>query len=112
MVPNHPDPAGSQPPPSEPRNGIRSRIEQASTPWVTRMSRLPAILPFLVMMVVLLTGVFVGGVIGACLLALPIAFLGWLLYLTWPHLRTAERLLRLAVLLLVLGIAVTQIIPR
>ncbi len=112
MVSNRPDSAGSQPPPSEPRNGIRSRIEQLSTPLVTRMSHLPAILPFLVMMAVLLTGVFLGGVLGACLLVLPIVFLGWLLYLTWPHLRTAERLLRLAVLLLVLGIAVTQIIPR
>lgn len=79
---------------------------------MTRVSRLPAVLPFLVMMALLLAGIFVGGILGALLLALPIAFLSWLLYLTWPHLRTPERLLRAAVLLLLVGIAVTQIVPR
>ncbi len=92
--------------------GMRGTIERASTPVLTAMARMPAPLPFLLMFVMLLTGAFLGGVIGAALLLIPIAFLGWLLYLTWPHLRPPERLLRLAVLLLVIGIATTQIIPR
>ncbi|MGC1209050.1 MAG: DUF6703 family protein [Ornithinimicrobium sp.] len=93
-------------------HGIRGTIERASTPLLTAMARMPALVPFLIMLAVLLTGAFVGGVIGAVLLLIPIGFLGWLLYLTWPHLRQPERLLRLAVLLLVVGIATTQIIPR
>lgn len=64
------------------------------------------------MLALMLTGIFVGGPIGAVLLLLPIAFLGWLLYLTWPHLRRPERVMRGAVLLLVVAIAVTQVIPR
>ncbi len=93
-------------------SGIRGKVESASTPLLTAMARMPALVPFLIMFAVLLTGAFLGGVIGAILLLIPIAFLGWLLYLTWPHLRQPERLLRLAVLLLVIGIATTQIIPR
>ncbi|MGB5951382.1 MAG: DUF6703 family protein [Ornithinimicrobium sp.] len=109
---SRPDPADSQPHPAEGRNGIRTKIEQASTPAVAQLSRMPALLPFVIMVVVLLSGVFIGGLIGAILLVLPLLFLTWLLYLTWPHLPTPERLLRLALLLLVLGIAVTQIVPR
>ena len=37
---------------------------------------------------------------------------GWFLYLTWPRLGTSERLMRIAVLLLVLLLPLTQLIPR
>jgi len=91
---------------------MRARIEQASTPAVTALSRVPAFLPFLVMLALMLAGIFVGGTLGTVLLAVPLLFLSWLLFLTWPHLGLAERVMRGAVLLLVVGIAVTQIIPR
>ena len=91
---------------------MRARIEQASTPAVTALSRVPAFLPFLVMLALMLAGIFVGGTLGTVLLAVPLLFLSWLLFLTWPHLSLAERVMRCAVLLLVVGIAVTQIIPR
>ncbi len=106
----NPSPTGSDQPAQ--RAGIRPRIERASTPALTKLAALPTVLPFLIMFAVLLVGVFLGGLIGGLLLLIPILFLSWLLYLTWPHLRRSERLLRVAVLLLVLGIAVTQIIPR
>lgn len=91
---------------------MRARIEKVSTPAVTALSRVPAFVPFLVMLALMLTGIFVGGVFGTVLLAVPLLFLSWLLFLTWPHLSLSERVMRCAVLLLVVGIAVTQIIPR
>ena len=60
----------------------------------------------------MLTGAFLGGVVGGLLLAVPITFLAWLLYLTWPHLRRPERMMRVSVLLLVVAIAVTSVTPR
>ncbi len=107
-----PEPSATGPDRKASGTGLRARIEQASTPLLTAMAKMPPLLPFLLMFAVLLAGAFVGGVVGAVMLLVPIAFLGWLLYLTWPHLRPPERLLRLAVLLLVIGIATTQIIPR
>ncbi|MGB3258787.1 MAG: DUF6703 family protein [Ornithinimicrobium sp.] len=106
------EPSAPGPDPGASGAGPRARIERASTPLLTAMAKMPPLLPFIVMFAVLLVGAFVGGPIGAVMLLVPIAFLGWLLYLTWPHLRPPERLLRLAVLLLVIGIATTQIIPR
>lgn len=106
------DPVASGPDHGSGRVGIRGRVERASAPSLTFLSRLPALLPFLVMLVLMLSGIFVGGPVGGVLLLLPIAFLGWLLYLTWPHLSRPERMMRSAVLLLVVAIAVTQVIPR
>jgi len=110
-------PAASSPPPDPTgpgasADGVRGRIERASTPWLVRLASLPALLPFVVVGVLMLTGAFVGGVVGGMLLLVPIAFLGWLLYLTWPHLRRPERAMRASVLLLVVAIAVTSVVPR
>ncbi len=69
-------------------------------------------LPFLVVLGVMLTGAFLGGWLGALLLAVPLAFLCWLLYLTWPRLSPPERAMRVAVLSLVVALVVTQVLPR
>jgi hypothetical protein len=91
---------------------MRARIERASTPVLMKLAALPALVPFVVVGALMLTGAFLGGVGGGVLLAVPIAFLTWLLYLTWPHLRRPERMMRCAVLLLVVAIAVTSVVPR
>lgn len=91
---------------------MRYRIERSSAPALMALSRLPVLVPFLVMLALMLTGAFVGGPLGGALLLLPVAFLLWLLFLTWPHLRRPERVMRGAVLLLVVAIAVTQLVPR
>ncbi len=72
---------------------------------------MPVWLPFVVVFALILAGSFLGGWLGALLLLLPVLFLSWLLYLTWPRLRTPERAMRLAVLALVVAIAVTQAVP-
>jgi len=111
-VPASPKSSATSPDQGPKPGGIRARIENASTPAVTALARVPAAVPFLVMLALMLTGIFVDGVFGTVLLGVPLVFLGWLLFLTWPHLSLSERVMRSAVLLLVVGIAVTQIIPR
>jgi len=102
-----PRPAGSAPP-----GGIRARIERASSGPLTALGSLPVWVPFLVVLVLMLTGAFVGGWVGAALLIVPVLFVCWLLYLGWPRLGSAERVMRLAVLAVVVAIAATQVIPR
>lgn len=92
--------------------GLRSHIERASTPLLVKLASLPALLPFVVVGALMLTGAFLGGVVGGIVLLVPIAFLSWLLYLTWPHLKRPERMMRTSVLLLVVAIAVTSVVPR
>jgi hypothetical protein len=111
-VPSAPDPSPGQPASGGPADGMRPRIERASTPALRRLAALPALVPFLVVGALMLTGAFLGGVVGGLLLAVPITFLSWLLYLTWPHLRRPERMMRVSVLLLVVAIAVTSVTPR
>lgn len=79
---------------------------------LVKLAALPALVPFVVVAALMLTGAFVGGVVGGLLLLVPITFLSWLLYLTWPHLKRPEKMMRAAVLLLVIAIAITAIVPR
>lgn len=81
-------------------------------PALRRLAGLPAWLPFLTMLVLILLGSFLGGPVGAAAVAIAALLIGWLLYLSWPHLAGMERLMRLAVLLLVLAIAITRLLPQ
>jgi hypothetical protein len=65
--------------------------------------------PFLVMLALIVTGILVGGVVGCALIVLAVLFLVWLLYIAWPALSPTERLMRAAVIVLGLGLAVVQL---
>jgi hypothetical protein len=91
---------------------VRQRIDQASLPLMTRLSRLPRLVPFLLLMTVLVAGVVISGPVGFALMGLGAAFVGWVLYLSWPRLTGSERIMRLAVLLLAVSLAVVQLFPR
>lgn len=106
-TPQHPSPD----PATEP-SAFRRSVEQASLPALTALSKLPAWLPFLVLLLLLLGGGFLGGVVGWVLVTAAMLFILWLLYLSWPRMTTAERLMRVAVLLVFLVVAVTQLVPR
>jgi hypothetical protein len=58
--------------------------------------------------VLVFVGVFAGAVIGGLCLLVLAAFLGWLAYLSWPQLKTRDRLIRLLVLGLLTGAALAQ----
>jgi hypothetical protein len=79
---------------------------------MTRLSHLPRAVPFLVLLALLVGGVFVKGVVGFVMMALAALFVGWILYLSWPRLNGTERIMRSAVLLLAVAMAVVQLFPR
>jgi hypothetical protein len=92
-------------------NALRTAIDRVSAPALLRLSRLPRAVPFVVMLALLVAGLWVSGVIGCVLILLGVLFLAWLLYIGWPALSQSERLMRLAVVVLGVGLAVVQLRP-
>ena len=90
---------------------FRSAVERASLPVFVRLNGLPKALPFLLMLALLVSGIFVPGW-GWVLMAIGALFLGWVLFLTWPVLTSVERVMRLAVLTLWVVITITRAFPR
>ena len=92
-------------------SSFRTSVERASLPVLTRLSRLPRAVPFLLVLLLLVGGILVPGW-GWGLTALVALFLAWMLFLGWPRLTGVERLMRVAVILLAVAIAITQAVPR
>ena len=93
-------------------NTLRPSIERASLPLITRISSLPKAVPFLLILALLVAGVLIGGPVGFVLMGLATVFVGWILYLSWPRLSGSERIMRSAVLLLAVAMAIVQLFPR
>ncbi|PZU44245.1 MAG: hypothetical protein DI571_07735 [Arsenicicoccus sp.] len=91
---------------------VRHAVEQASRPALLQLAKLPVWLPFLALLLLILGGGLLGGVLGWILVGAALAFVAWLLYLSWPRLSGVERLMRVAVLLLFLAVTVIQLVPR
>lgn len=91
---------------------MRHRIDAASLPLMTRLSGMPRLVPFAVLLALLVGGALIGGPVGFVLMSVAAAFVGWVLYLSWPGLSGVERMMRLAVLLLAVAMAVVQLFPR
>ncbi len=79
---------------------------------MTRLSRLPRLVPSVTLLALLVAGVLIGGPVGFVLMVLAAAFVAWILYLSWPGLSSSERTMRFAVLLLAVAMAVVQLFPR
>ncbi|MGN6636639.1 MAG: DUF6703 family protein [Oryzihumus sp.] len=117
-------PAGADPSRARPRarpgldarsrtlSPVRDKIERASVPALTFLARLPRLVPFFILLVLLLAGAIAGHALGFVLMGLAALFVGWLLYLAWPRLTSSERLRRSAVVLLAVALAITQLFPR
>lgn len=91
---------------------FRRGVEQASLPALEVLARLPVWLPFLVLLLLLLGGGFLGGPVGTALVAVALLFILWLLFLSWPRLTAVERVMRLTVLLLFVAVTVVQLVPK
>ena len=91
---------------------MRQRIDHASLPLMTKLSRLPRLVPFLILIALLVGGMLIAGPAGFVLIALDAVFVAWVLYLSWPALSSSERIMRLAVLLVAVALAVVQLFPR
>jgi len=84
---------------------------------MTRLSGLPRLVPFAVLLALLVGGVLSSSVfgfhvLGFGLMGLAAIFVAWVLYLSWPRLSGSERIMRLAVLLLAVAMAIVQLFPR
>jgi len=90
---------------------FRSRVEHASYPWVQRLNTVPRPAALAVLVVLLAVGVLAPRPWGGIAFLLVAAFIGWLLFLTWQRLTLPERLMRTAVLVLTLAVAVVRIVP-
>jgi hypothetical protein len=89
-------------------NTLRGRIDQASLPLMTKLTQLPRAVPFLVLLVLLVGGVFLQNAVGFVLMGLATLFVGWILYLSWPRLNGTERMMRSAVLLLAVAMVIVH----
>ncbi len=77
---------------------LRRRVERASGPALLWLSARPAfVLPGLIV-VLLVAGLATPPAVGVVLLALLLVVVGWLCFLSWPALLTAQKALRLATL--------------
>lgn len=109
----HPHPHAGEDTEVGPRStGLRHTVERASLPVLERAARGPRWLPFVVLFGLILGGSVLGGGVGLALVLLGLVIVLWMLYLTWPHLRAPERLMRVAVLAVLLLIPLTQFVSR
>ncbi len=90
---------------------LRESFERASLPAITWLSGLPRFVPFLLVLGLLVAGIFVPGW-GWVLIGLATLVLLWILALAWPRLTTSERLMRVAVVVMLGAVTVTQAFPR
>jgi hypothetical protein len=90
---------------------FRSRVEHASYPWVERLRALPRPVAIGGFVVLLAVGILAPRPWAGIAFLLVSLFVGWLLFLTWQRLTLPERLLRTAVLVLALVVAVVRIVP-
>ena len=85
-------------------------VERASAPTLRLLEKVPVWAPIVVVLLALALGAVLPW--GWVLTALVAAYLGWMLALSWRALTGVERLMRVAVLTLVVGLVLVQALPR
>lgn len=93
--------------PGVPENQVANKVAVATAPVLARLLALPRYLVPLLAVVVLFTGLAVGGVIGLVLLLSLAGVLGWFLVAFWPVTTTSGRILRS---LVVVGVAAAGVL--
>jgi len=82
------------------------RAEHLSDPLLQRLAGLPKAAPVVAVLALLVVGVIFRGIVGTVCFGVCAVLVAWLLYLTWPRLSPVERMMRGAVLLLLVAVAV------
>ncbi|GAA2037032.1 hypothetical protein GCM10009740_30800 [Terrabacter terrae] len=90
---------------------FRSRLEHASAPWVERLNTVPRPVGLVLLVALIVAGVVAPRPWGGIAFLVVAAFVGWLLFLTWQRLTLPERLMRVAVLVLAVAVAVVRVAP-
>jgi len=89
---------------------LRRSVERRSAAPLTWLATRPRWLPFLLVLVLLLGGLFAPVPIAVALLVVLALLLVWLTYLAWPKLDPTGRLTRLLVLALVAYVLVQRLV--
>jgi hypothetical protein len=89
---------------------LRRAVERRSAPILVYLRSVPGSLLFVVMLGLVLGGLLAPAPVGASLLAVLAALIGWIAYLAWPVLSPGGRLARVATLLIVLAAAAQRAI--
>ena len=84
---------------------------RASLPALTYISSLPRFVPFLAILGLVIAGLLIPGW-GWVLIVLVVLLLAWIGALAWPRLSMPERMMRVAVVVMMAAIAITQAVPR
>jgi hypothetical protein len=89
-------------------SGARRSLERASAKPIAFLHQLPAWLVPITLAGLFVAGAFAAGWVGAVALGLVAVFIGWLASLSWPALSAPGRLLRAAIIILLLALALWQ----
>ena len=92
-------------------SSLRESFERASLPALTYISSLPRFVPFLAILGLVIAGLLIPGW-GWVLIVLVVLLLAWIGALAWPRLSMPERMMRVAVVVMMAAIAITQAAPR
>lgn len=84
---------------------LRSRIEAVSRPLLVRLHRMPGFVVPMVTVLLFAVGALAPVPIAMAALVLAFVFIAWIGYLSWPAVNTSGRLLRLAMLTLIVVLA-------
>jgi hypothetical protein len=89
---------------------LRKRVEVLSAPTLIRLHSLPrAVMPVLILLF-MFVGLMKDNAIGGIALLIVTAFVGWLLYLSWPLLEGRARIIRALAVSLVFAAALSKFV--
>ncbi|HVQ18492.1 MAG TPA: DUF6703 family protein [Actinomycetes bacterium] len=91
------------------RTPALTAFERLSAPFLLRLHTTPRWLLAVILIGTLLAGLVINGPVGAVLLVLLAAFLGWLAAIGWRALTLGARLLRIATVALLLVAAASRL---
>ncbi|CAA9339441.1 MAG: hypothetical protein AVDCRST_MAG61-3391 [uncultured Friedmanniella sp.] len=88
---------------------LRASVERSSRPLLLRLHGLPRAVVPLGTVVLVLVGVLAPRAVGLLALTLVGLFVGWIAYLSWPAVSASGRLVRVAMVALVVALALTRL---
>jgi hypothetical protein len=87
---------------------LRARVETVSRPVLARLHALPRLLVPVSTLVLIAVGAFAPAPVSLLAFALLFLFVAWIAYLSWPVVPASGRVMRLAMLLLIVVLAVVR----
>lgn len=88
---------------------FRADVERRSAVVLVFLSRLPRAVPAILVLGLVAAGLAAPPAVSAAMLLFVAAVLGWLAYLSWPRIPAPARAIRLAVVALAIGYALSRL---